>query len=523
VLALAATLWFAGAQSSAGACHAAPYDCAVQHVARREFVPAIRLLERLVTASPADLKALNLLGIALTGAGRPEAANARFREALAKDPAFTPSRKNLAINLFDGAEVAEAGKHLEEVLKLAPGDEVANLYLAEVRYRQQRRSSAVAHYEMSGERFSQRPEWILHYGQSLLDAGRAKDALAVLERLPASDPEGLFEAGAALGRAGAHADAARFFARARAGGYKDAYAAAYNQALMSIEAGDHAAAVRVAEAQFAAGTAPPELYNLASRAYLGAGRLQEAYDALRTAARLEPTAVGNYVDLAMICLEHENLDLGMEIVDLGLVRVPQSWLLRLQRGVLLAMKSEFGLAEAEFEAARRIAPDEGVPYAALSMVWMQTGQADKAVEVLRRESARRKGDSVVPYLFAVALQRSGADLEGAAGAEAAAALRASLLARPDFAPARSELGRVLLRRGDTQAAIRELEAAAALDPSRTATLYNLAQAYRKQGDRERAAELLAKVSTLNDAERGDAGADLKRVVLRLVREGTAAR
>jgi hypothetical protein len=53
-------------------------------------------------------------------------------------------------------------------------------------------------------------------------------------------------------------------------------------------------------------------------------------------------------------------------------------------------------------------------------------------------------------------------------------------------------------------------------------LYNLAQAYRKTGDRERAAELLARVGKLNDAERGDSGDDLKRVVMRLVREGSAA-
>jgi tetratricopeptide (TPR) repeat protein len=127
----------------------------------------------------------------------------------------------------------------------------------------------------------------------------------------------------------------------------------------------------------------------------------------------------------------------------------------------------------------------------------------------------------VPYLFAVAMNRSGADLEGPAGAEVVAALRASIAARPEFAPSRSELGRVLLRRGDTDGAIRELEKAAALDPSRTATLYNLAQAYRKKGERERAAELLARVSKLNDAERGDADAEMKRVVLRLVREGAA--
>ena len=209
----------------------------------------------------------------------------------------------------------------------------------------------------------------------------------------------------------------------------------------------------------------------------------------------------------------------MEIVDVGLARRPESWLLRLQRGVLLAMKSEFRSAEEEFESARLLAPEQGIPYAALSMVWMQTGQVEKAVGVLRAESARRERDAVEPYLFAVALQRSGAELGGPAGAEAIAALEASIRARREFAPSRAELGRILLRRGDVAGAIRELEKSAALEPNRTATLYNLAQAYRKAGERERAAELLARIAKLNDAERGEPGADLKRVVLRLVREG----
>ena len=69
-------------------CGPAPYDCAVAQVQRQEFAAAIATLERLVAQAPRDLKALNLLGIALTGAGKPEDAIPRFRAALAIDPRF---------------------------------------------------------------------------------------------------------------------------------------------------------------------------------------------------------------------------------------------------------------------------------------------------------------------------------------------------------------------------------------------------------------------------------------------------
>ena len=59
-----------------------------------------------------------------------------------------------------------------------------------------------------------------------------------------------------------------------------------------------------------------------------------------------------------------------------------------------------------------------------------------------------------------------------------------------------------------------------------APAYVLAQAYRRSGRLDRAQELLARVSKLNAQERGDdpdGNRDLKRMVVRLVRESTTAR
>jgi predicted Zn-dependent protease len=225
----------------------------------------------------------------------------------------------------------------------------------------------------------------------------------------------------------------------------------------------------------------------------------------------------------MISLDHHNYDLGLEIVDVGLHHLPESWMLYLQRGVLQAMKAELGQAEKEFEAARRLAPGQPAPYAALAMVWMQTGQAAKAVEVLREQARRGHGGHVVPYTFAMAVMRSGVDPAAPEAAEAIEALRASLRAKADFAPARSELGRLLLKRGDVDGAVAALERAVSDDTASSSALYNLAQAYMKKGDRARAAEMAARVSRLNAQERGDdTESEMKRVVVRLVRQGTTA-
>ena len=501
-------------------CGPTPYDCATFHVGRGDFTAALRVIDRLLAESPTDLKALNLAGIALTGAGKRDAGSARFREALRLDPAFQPARKNLAINELDAGRLDEAYRDFTEVLKVAPNDDVAHVHLAEIELRRKNPAAALPHYEKAIVRVMQNATWMLHYASCLLDRHETATALAVFAALPDADAESRFEAGLMLGRAGRHADAARLFASARAR-YKDPYAAGYNETLMRVEAGDYDGAIRVADELIARGMRPAELYNLAARAHLKAGRIKEAYDALRTATQIAPRVEENYVDLATICVDHQNFELGLEIIDVGLQHRPDSPLLHLQRGVLKAMQAELGPAEVEFDTARRLGPELPAPYAGLAMIWMQTGQTQKAVETLR-VAARERRDHIVPYILAVALVRSGVDPDSPDASEAIDALQTSIRLQPRFAPAHSELGRLLLKREDLDGAVRELETATALDAENTAALYNLAQAYRKQGDRARATDLLARLTRINAQVRGDdPAAELKRTVIRIVRDGAA--
>src|SRR5204863_4807049 len=134
-----------------------------------EFGGAIRALDQVLTSSPGDLRALNLLGIALTGVGKTAEANAKFSEAVKKDPTFYPARKNLAINEFNAGHHTEARRHLDEVLKSAPDDEVSHLYLGEIEFGRKAFAAAIPHYEKAGSRVSQNPLWLLDYASCLPD------------------------------------------------------------------------------------------------------------------------------------------------------------------------------------------------------------------------------------------------------------------------------------------------------------------------------------------------------------------
>ena len=226
----------------------------------------------------------------------------------------------------------------------------------------------------------------------------------------------------------------------------------------------------------------------------------------------------------MLCLEHENYALALEIVDIGLINRPESSMLHLQRGVVLAMSGSIEQAEDAFSRASRAAPDDPSPSVALAMVWMQRGQTPKAVDLLRARtraatSTRLRGRQVLFYALGIALLRAGAAPDDAEGGEALHAFRTAVRLQPSLPQAQSELGKLMLKRGDIPGAIAHLEHAIALEPQNAAPAYVLAQAYRRTGQTDRARDLLARVSRLNAQERGDdLQGDLRPMMFRIVRE-----
>lgn len=498
-------------------CGATRYDCAVFYVEHHNFQAGIRSLNEVVAQSPRSIKALNLLGIALTGAGQPEKANTRFKQALAIDPRFYPARKNLAINEFDRKRLPEAEAQFNRVLKDAPDDEIAHLYLGEIRFEKKDFPGALRHYAKGRGRIAQKAAWILHYAQCELAVGDPVRAEVVLKLLPPDDAEDRFQAGLLLGGAGAYAPAAELFESVRKR-YSDPYTAGYNELLMLTRAENYPRAIQLFTELVSEGYKRGELYNLASESYVKAGKLQEAFDVLRTATNLEPQSEDNYVDLAALCLEYEEYSLGREILDVGIHYIPNSYRLYVQRGVTLVMKGSITEAEKDFQTASNIAPDKSLPYFALGEVWIQSGQTEKAVNVLREKSKLPGIDFLVPYIFGVALIRYGAEPGTPAADEAVAALERSIRLNSVFSHSHVELGKLLFKQGDLDHAIAELKAAAAIDPGDAGPVYVLAQAYRKKGEKAEADAMLARVAELHSE---DHNLDVKRELKRLIKQDTA--
>jgi len=491
-------------------CGQTEYDEAAAYLRGGDANRAIPMLERVVAAEPRNLKARNLLGIALLSAGRRSEAAAHFSTALDVDPNFLPALKNLAVCEAGLGRQKESQAHFEKLLTAVPSDPVAHLYLADFAFNAQDYGSASRHYRSSGGLYLQNAESTLRFARACLETGDPEAAGDALDRLPANAADAQFQSGVLLANAKRYQAAARHFEYA-APNYSDRYQVGFNLALVYLKAGEYAASARAAEA-VAAEYPKAELENLLSRAYEGAGRTQEAYDALRVAIRLDPTDERNYQDLMALCLAHENWDLSLEISKIALRRIPASYRLRMQRGAVLAMKGRLDEAEGEFRAAGELAPKTGLPSVAVAIVLLEKKEPERAIAVLRRRREQYGGEPKVDWLLGEALIQHGSD------ADAIPLLTEAVRLDPEALQPRILLGKLLEKGGKITDAIRCFEEAHRLDPAERTAAYHLAMLYRRAGNVKEAEALLQQVGELTSAS--EPVATGSRDLVRILREGS---
>lgn len=494
-------------------CDDPSYECALQQVREGQFSTAVDMLEDLLERSSADLRSLNLLGIALTGIQEIEEANERFIQATTIDPSFYPALKNLAVNEFNLGQRDLAESHFHAVLEMQPADRIAHLYLGEIAFDTEDWGLAASHYENSVDQVFDNPEVMLRYAASLLRLEKFEEALSVLHRLTPDQAELQFQAGALLGKVGRHVEAAEHFGLS-VQGYSDPYSASYNQVLMLVRGSRFTEAIEAAETLFEGGYRRAELYNLVSEAYLGNHQLQEAYDALRSATQVDPSHEKSYGDLISLCMGFSNFQLGLEIANIGIHHLPTSYRLHVQRGVMQAKLGRLTEAQIDFQRAAQLSPQEPLPHATLAIALMQQGSLNEAILILRKQLQADPGYFLSRYLLGEALVRSGVGAIGTESDQALEAFETSVRLHPGFAPARVSLGKLLLKRDQIDAAIEHLEAAMALEPDESAPIYQLARAYQRQGNSNRARQLMAKVRVIAEKRRNETMDSVLRDVIR---------
>lgn len=450
-------------------------------IRRGEFAAAVQACDESLKKTPRSFEGWQiwtLKGIALQGLGKPPESLAAFRRALAIQPNFLPALQGAA-QLEYQLHDPNCRKTLEALLRVRP-EPTVHAMLGVLAYERRECSAALKHFGSAGEAANQPIiKWqraTCHFQLEDWDAAATqfRELLAMKE-----DARIRYNLGLAETRANRHTEAVATLLPLRS-------------------------------------QADGEGLSLLASAYEANKQTPEALEVLREAIARFPLEERLYADLATICLDHNAIPLGLEVLEAGTKNLPKSARLQTLLGVLHARAEQRDKAETAFKTAERLAPEAGFGRVGLAVAMLESGAVDEAVKLLREQKQRIPNDARVNLTLAQALLQK--DSSPAELREAQALLRGLIARQPANARAHSLLGKLYLRREETSNAARALETAIRLDPADRNSTYQLMTVYRKQGRIREATALQGKVQKLLDDERA-AEAEAGRYRLVSVPEG----
>lgn len=279
------------------------------------------------------------------------AAVGMLREAARKDPGNVDLRRTLARVLLLDGRADEALRELEAALKLKPGDVGIVVDRAEIYARQKRWDLAENEYRRLMTIQPHEAAWPRELGRSLIQRGRFREGIKYYELLANRDP----------------------------GDREAAMAVVYAYA----DRGDHAAAARKLEQRLRAHPDDDEAFDLMIFEYQSAGMPDRALAALAKRVSARPDDAARRLALAQLLVDDERYD-EAEVQYQALVKLRPS---EKNHWIMLAFieqtQHRYGEAAATLQDYLARNPKDGQAVEALAGVYLQLGQREKAIGVLR--------------------------------------------------------------------------------------------------------------------------------------------
>jgi tetratricopeptide (TPR) repeat protein len=265
-------------------------------------------------------------------------------------------------------------------------------------------------------------------------------------------------------------------------------------------------------------TADGDVLNLLGSIYAGQDKVADAIVAFRKATELDPKNEQNYIDLASLCLDHQSFDVAADVVNVGIANIPDSAALYTLRGAIAAQTSNVEQSAADFERANRLKPDASYGDVGLSLLLGQQSQLDEAIAVIRLRLERAPNDAKLNFLLADLLVRKSDDPQQSGQDEARGLLIKAVGLQPDLAKAHAALGKLLLKSGQADLAIKELKVALEKDPNDRVALNQYVLALTRL---HRTAEARVAAERLRDLLSEDRRAEVRKNRIRIVRPSAA--
>lgn len=431
----------------------------------RDFDTAVQRSREAVRTAPNDPQLWTLHGIALANQGKRTEALEAFERALTISPNYVAALEGAA-QLHYEAGSRQAVPLLNRLLRARPADATAHAMLAVLEYREGNCETAVGHFEQAGALIDSQLDALHAHATCLVRLKKLEGAIRVFQHavaLRGDDPR-----------------ERRLLAAVQ---------------LMAEQPQD---AVATLSPLLERSQPDAETLALASAAYEQAGDTPNAVSTLRQAILLDPKNIDLYLDFATIAFAHQSFPVGIEIINDGLVLQPTAAPLYVARGILYVQLAEYDKAEADFEKANELDPNQSLSAAAQGLAAAQANDLDGALATVRGKLAQTPNDAFLLYLQADVLAQKGAE-PGTSDFEAAlVSAKKAVSLQPALAPAHSVLAKLYLQAQQYREAIEQCRRALAIDPKDQTSLYRLIQALRKAGERAEIPDLLKRLASLRE-------------------------
>jgi tetratricopeptide (TPR) repeat protein len=430
-----------------------------------DFDRAVELSRAALKESPNNAQLWTLQGIAFTRKGDSKDALIAFQQALKISP------NNIAALAGAGQIEYQAGNQaavplLNRLIQLRPEDPTGHAMLAVLEYRKGNCAAAVPHFEKAGQLLDSQVDALHAYATCLVRLKRLEEAAAILQRAVALRPDDPGER--------------RVLASIQLMAHKPQDALATLRPLLEAQSVDS------------------NTLELASRAYEETGDTPQAVSTLRQALLLDPKNVSLYLDFATICFAHESFQVGIDVITDGLLLQPKADDLYVARGVLYVQLAQYDKAEADFEKAYELNPNQSLSTAAQGLAAVQANDLDHALVSIREKLKRKPNDPLLLYLQADVLSQKGAEPGTPEFQLAMRSAQKSVALQPTLASSRAVLAKLYMQTGQYQEAIVQCRKALSIDPKDQTAVYRLIQALRKTGQKKEIPELLQRLARLRE-------------------------
>jgi tetratricopeptide (TPR) repeat protein len=428
----------------------------------QSYAEALREIQAELKQKPTDTRLWTLEAIVFSLEKQKPQALAAFEKALRYEPGNLAALRGKAEILYE-ANDPKAVPILEAILRHDPGDAVAHEMLGVLEAGNEDCPAAITHFAQSAEATAQHPRSLEAYGRCLMETKQPEKAVPVFQQLAALLPGEQYPK--------------------------------YDLAVAMVEAKQYSEALTVLDPMLGQNPPDPEVLSLASDAEEEVGDTAKAVSLLRQAIVASPQTSNYYLAFALLCLDHDSFQVGIDILNAGLKYIPDDPSLYLARGLLYAQLSQYDKAEEDFHRTEQLDSAQSLSSYAMDLAEMARNNPDKALANVREQIKAHPESASLHFVLAKLLWSQNGN-----SAEAEKAAEQALKLDPDMVRARDLLADIYAHEGKFDLAAEQCRLALRQDPDDASAIYHLIIALRRSKP-EGQQEIAALVKQLSDMKR----------------------